>query len=503
MTTHILKHFPLDKPRQSQVEVLKAIEEAFKKGYRNVLLEAPVGSGKSAIAVAAANFLSEAHILTPMKSLQDQYFEDFESTGLALMKGRNAYPCLFASADSCADGPCLVNKSIKESCLPCPYDSAIETAQESNLVVHNLHSFIFQAYYVGRFFPRKLMVIDECHKIEDVIRGFATKKVSLPIYMKDEERPTIEENSSLEEWADWLSGYAHLYSDRKDKKGVSARDRFNSSILMLEDLSDKVGKDFVISSFSDPFSKVTTFEFVPVRVGDLANKLLFDFGEKRLFMSGTIYNKAIFCNTLGLKDEETCFIRIGSSFPKETRPIYMKKKYLVDTSHKVWDQNYGRMIEIIKEVSSVFNDVKGLIHTPSYKASQDIHRTLADPRFVLHTSENFGQVLSEFYESKEPKILLSPICQQGVDFKYDRARFQMILRVPYANTSDAFVSEMVKTNFSWYNHQALVLFGQQIGRVNRAEDDFGATILIDSRFEKFIHKNRSVLPKWVTESIIQ
>lgn len=59
----IQEQFPLEKARPSQIDVMNAIEVAFDKGYRNVLLEAPVGSGKSAIAVACAKFYGETHIL--------------------------------------------------------------------------------------------------------------------------------------------------------------------------------------------------------------------------------------------------------------------------------------------------------------------------------------------------------------------------------------------------------------------------------------------------------
>ena len=99
-------------------------------------------------------------------------------------------------------------------------------------------------------------------------------------------------------------------------------------------------------------------------------------------------------------------------------------------------------------------------------------------------------------------MFLSPICGQGVDFKYDRARFQIILRVPYENTGDAFNNHKVKNDYQWYNYQALIKFGQQIGRVNRAPDDFGVTVLMDERFNKFISRNKNVLPKWVLDSII-
>jgi Rad3-related DNA helicase len=99
-------------------------------------------------------------------------------------------------------------------------------------------------------------------------------------------------------------------------------------------------------------------------------------------------------------------------------------------------------------------------------------------------------------------VFISPVCQQGVDFKGDRARFQIVTRIPYLNTSDEFVSHKVENDFAWYNYKALVVFGQQIGRVNRAEDDYGATFLLDERFNRFISKNSTKLPKWLRDAIV-
>jgi Rad3-related DNA helicase len=196
-------------------------------------------------------------------------------------------------------------------------------------------------------------------------------------------------------------------------------------------------------------------------------------------------------------------MRIGSSFPLESRPIYFKDDYKVDTSHKMWDTNFVEMIQKITKVMNIFDDAKGLIHTPSYQASLTIHNALKSTgRVMMHTKDDFAQKLEQFYDSEDPLVFLSPICQQGVDFKHDRARFQIILRVPYANTSDPFVEYLVKEDFPGYNYKALVIFGQQIGRVNRSEDDFGVTVLMDDRFGQFLSRNRSVLPKWLTDAVI-
>ena len=542
----ILKHSPFASTRASQKEVLKAIEKAFSEGYKNVLLEMPVGGGKSLIAITAAKYFGQAHILTPRKSLQNQYSEDFSSHGVALMKGRSSYPCLedctaeenqeiykhisnlilnrkvipvASLAQNCSTAPCIGNREYLNKCTgvteigkgevsdpthPCPYHIAIDVAQNSSIIVHNLHSFIFQSYFAGRFQERNLLVIDECHEVEGIVRGFAAKKIILPVAVKPEKLEETKLFKTLDEWVTWLEDFQNLFKDT-DNFGchVSNRAEYLQLLLQIKDLSDTFSDKFVSEVEVDALSKKTKFSFIPEQVGNLINNFLLSYGKKRLLMSGTIYNKSLYCKNNGLKEEETCFIRIGSSFPKVNRPIYFKDEYKVDTSHRLWDQNFTSMITKIKSIMEVFDDVKGLIHTPSYLASIAIHNALKSTgRVVAHTKDDFQQVLTDFYSSEDPKVLLSPVCQQGVDFKYDRARFQIVLRVPYANTSDTFVDHKVKKDFPWYNYQALVTFGQQIGRVNRSEDDFGVTILMDERFGKFISRNKNVLPKWLTEAII-
>jgi ATP-dependent DNA helicase DinG len=57
-----------------------------------VLLEAPTGFGKSAVAIALALSLGSSYICTSTKDLQTQYSKDFPYIKAA--KGKNNFPCL-------------------------------------------------------------------------------------------------------------------------------------------------------------------------------------------------------------------------------------------------------------------------------------------------------------------------------------------------------------------------------------------------------------------------
>jgi Rad3-related DNA helicase len=120
---------------------------------------------------------------------------------------------------------------------------------------------------------------------------------------------------------------------------------------------------------------------------------------------------------------------------------------------------------------------------------------------MTHSPDDSQQRLTEFYAMTGNQVYVSPTCQEGVDFKFDRARFQIITRIPYMNAGDEFIKMKMNKDFSWYNYQAMITFGQQTGRINRSEKDFGVTILMDERFPKFIRKNKAKFPKWMLDSI--
>lgn len=523
--TDILSFFPLEKPRDSQLTVLKEIQKAYEGGSRFVILEAPVGSGKSAIAITLARYFGKSHIITPRKNLQNQYYGDFDKH-VVLMKGRAAYPCTIDAPHhkykkiikliqeghilapergeaNCSEAPCIDSTDIKKWCTgerDCPYHVAIETAEISPNIVHNLHSFIFQTSYGDNFDKRTVMIVDEAHEIEAMIRDFISKKFTLPKVLREQDLPDFD---NINQWCEWFlqDDFVKLFSNTKNGEKHTPRELYIEKVKLFETYGDTYGKNFVVVKEVDIIHKFTKFTFIPESIGRAGHNLLFDYGDKVLLMSGTIYNKEVFCKNLGIPSEAAYFIRLGSSFPVASRPIYLKDEYMVDTSHAKWEENFPKLIENIKTILAKFSDVKGLIHVPSYMAGNQIINAVKDKRLVGHDRDDFARKLEKFFNESGNKVFVSPVCQQGVDFKNDRARFQIIVRIPYLNTNDPFVKKKVETDFPWYNYNSLVLFGQQIGRVNRSEQDFGATILIDERFKKFISKNKKAIPRWIHDAI--
>lgn len=115
--------------------MLEDIRIAFNSGYRHVILEAPTGFGKSAVAIALALSLGSSYICTSTKDLQTQYSNDFPYVKAA--KGKNNFSCLLKQdfvdngiyqCGVCASsnpnecyhtsveyGHCITNESFKEA----------------------------------------------------------------------------------------------------------------------------------------------------------------------------------------------------------------------------------------------------------------------------------------------------------------------------------------------------------------------------------------------------
>lgn len=190
----IKEYFPYLEYRPYQKEVLYKILHVFINSKKFVFLQAPTGSGKSAIAYTLSKFYSElyetstddyhynqstevlgAYILTATKSLQDQYIKEFSNNpAVATLKGQNAYECRFypeyCRGDTlrekvcedfeqaknvgrpikkyCNEGLCKLN-AFKSYCKDmcegtCYYKNSRKIATDSPIAVMNFYVFFTQ-----------------------------------------------------------------------------------------------------------------------------------------------------------------------------------------------------------------------------------------------------------------------------------------------------------------------------------------------------------------------
>ena len=181
-------------PYSEQIRILQKIDAALRSGYKNIMVNAGTGIGKSVIATTIANLFYSAYICTKTINLQTQYMQDFKEI-LVELKGKKHYQCFFnRSCDNCyveevnkngtiADKKALLNgehgrsfifhDNISEEeydniieemmiwkCSDCPYKLALLNAQNNNYVNANYHSLYFNSHVIPRFKKRDIIIFD-------------------------------------------------------------------------------------------------------------------------------------------------------------------------------------------------------------------------------------------------------------------------------------------------------------------------------------------------------
>ena len=227
---------------------------------------------------------------------------------------------------------------------------------------------------------------------------------------------------------------------------------------------------------------------------------------KKLIMSATILNNAMFSKNIGLMSSDGVkFIRADSDFPSENRPIFpLNVAYLNFTNLQRSDVKIkiSRAIDIIMHTHC--ND-KGIIHTTSYDQLYFIKENLSDQnaRRLIVTDPEVERdvVIKEHIESRKPTVLISPSLHTGLDLKDSLSRFQVITKVPYPNTADRWTAAKRNNNEEWYYLQTALKLVQAYGRSVRSKEDWAKTYILDAAFGYFIRKNRNFLPDWFIAGI--
>lgn len=526
--------------RDSQRSALEQIHRAFASGKKVVAVQGPTGSGKSLIGVVAALAEKDSYYLVPLKALQDQIAGDFQGT-LNVFKGKSNYTCTqypsaahlkeYPESKGCysvSKAPCQERgmSEQRKECRKnnvCPYYTAMDAAAKGP---HALMNFSLYLAWMrlkeimperAPFVQRAIHVIDEAHRVEDFIRDHLTVELSTKRLMKflrinqceldDLDDDTIFKflehvvevnNKELETLREIHGPNLHAVSTEIGSEKLEFH-------LSLEEKLQYYFKDpdNYIMEMMEKYNRGEMFKYIivkPLFVGGYIGTHVV--GERTLLLSATLPKRAV--NQMGFKDEEIEYIDLPSPFPKQNRLIKF------DTVGKINKQSQDRLIfpiaEKIEKVLRRFPNSKGIIHSPSYAMSQQIHAKLEDeflPRILLQTQDEGSakDILAQHIASPEPTVLFSPGMKEGIDLKNDLSRFQVIIKCPYPNLGDAAVKALCDKDHLWYITQTIIALTQQYGRSIRSADDYAETICLDSNIRVLMAKYESFIPKYVLEAV--
>lgn len=535
--TGIIRHFVLKQPRIKQVSAVNYIERKYAEGYRDIVIAAPTGIGKSAIGasvcfwsqdVEVTGFDPGGYYLVTQKMLQDQLERDFPHYSVReplyqckSIKSASEYVC--NKHGNCQIG--LRRKPVCEAAMngSCTYRRQLRAWKTATLSVTNYPYLFTEHALVGALQPRRVLVLDECHTLERQILKFVEVTVSeeslrkwirtikqvpdvrsvleFTYFLMNDYLPILRER--LEEYEGWepttdTPEERKIAQDIVELQNHYGRVALGASTMVNDPDNWVFWQDKNRQGEREAMAK-------PLDASPFGQDLIFEMGHVRVYMSAYPGSKRVFCKSLGLDPERVAWLNLNSTFPVDNRRICMTM--VGSMSKRNREQTMPRFLEFVEKIMECHNDTKGIIHCNSYELGKLIHealiKTAHGKRLLFPESADERDAIFEKHKrSKGPSVIISPSMTEGFDFANDLARWQIIAKVPYPYLGDRQVAAKKDMNPEWYDLQAVMSIIQACGRIVRSDTDVGDTYILDSDFMILWEKQRDMFPRWWSEALV-
>lgn len=476
----ILAKFPSHlSPRDVQKNALLELE----KNWDNAdifVVNLPVASGKSAIAMTIAKWAKKASIITPSKLLVNQYKDEYSS--VQVLRGKKDYYC---QTYKC---PMDKRPKKKNEGRTCKKEWNCEGCQQylEDLRKSRVMPYLISNYYVymAHKLYRDTLIIDEAHQLISMLKNMARKKIwwhkfKFPHWAKDRE--------SIKKWVNEKKGWEleHYPILRQLKEELNSR---RPKYLVRRGYDSYRGEDEELI-YMEPLdiSKEPPFMW-PSHV------------KKVVLMSATISTKDI--EQMGLSGKKLVYIEADSPITYERRPVIVPAES-ASMAFRVMDTNLPKLTQFIKSVASQKPDEKGLVHA-TYALAKALRKTELgrDPRFIWHDAENKTAQYQHFRDSSEPKILVASGMYEGIDLPYDAGRWQILAKVPWPSLADPAIKYMSEIDPDYYAWETIKTVLQACGRICRTPEDYGVTYVFDDTFRRLYNDNKDqFFPLWMVNSV--
>lgn len=515
--------YPFPKFRPHIEDALADAEKAFESGKKFVMINAPTGSGKSAVAVAFARHFKSS-ILTPTKMLQNQYADTKQFGTEYTIFGKSNYKCGLKSfkhltvdqAICCSDAatkeyadmtewekelkadhsPAQMLKSRCTKAGICEYYKLINSIPVKPSPVVNYDLF----FHLKKtpLNPREgtdfgdSVVFDEAHHLMSKARSVFGYKISEQAVEKLLGKESNRRDG--ESPSEWLARHVLLSSQllKKDGDLKSAPELYkfhmNASFISQFDISDK-NKFFIDDKGAEVDIKPVNFKY-------LKNIIFYPF--KRVLLLSATFPKN-FCEIFNISDEEIEIIDIPSSFPKENRPLLFLKDLPALNYKSELTQDHPTIVAL-KTILKKHQKDKGIVHCSNYSFFRQLQKIFRnDKRFIwVEQGQDKSKALDKHASAKDGTVLVSPAMLEGVDLKDDLARFQVMLKLPFP-TLDDYTRRMIAIYSNYYDNEVATSIMQAYGRAVRSEEDHAVFYVLDGAFQKFAGR-KDLLSKYCLES---
>ena len=212
----------------------------------------------------------------------------------------------------------------------------------------------------------------------------------------------------------------------------------------------------------------------------------------------------IVCKQLGIPEDEVEYIRMPSLFPPEIRPIIINP--VADLTRDKMDEEVPKLIKEIKAILKSHPHDKGIIHAVSYSLANKIKDGVKSDRIITHNGQDRMEVLNKFIASPDCLVLLSPSMERGVSLDGDKARFQIIAKMPFLSLANKVTAGRVygggPIGKQWYVQDALGTVLQMCGRIVRGAGDYGETYILDQQFQRIYTQFPLSMPKYWRDAVV-
>jgi len=407
---------------------------------------------------------------------------------------------------------------------PCHYYHQKWIALKSSHTIYNYKYFLSDLFYSNSMQKRQLLVLDEAHTVESEVADFKSftvfnegltgflPKLSIPYESEYDIETWIAFGTELREKLLIFIDKASTILEKNieqypftEKNLIDAITKEKNLTTVIEDMRTNKDNWIVTSVEKTANNQLRKVLVTPIDVSSYFKDIL-DKGSISLFMSATILSKDYLCKIGGIKSDQVKFIRVQeSNFPLKNRPIYLMNVAWLNA--KTMNQSLPAIANAVNNIMTTHKNEKGIIHTTSYSQLRFIKDNISKENAIrlIETGSKFdrNEMLEKHYKSSKPTVLISPSLYLGVDLKDNLSRFQIIVKVPYADLTDRKISVMKQRDPNWYTWNAILKLVQAYGRSIRSKEDFANTYILDSSITFLLKQAKEMSPKWFSDAIIQ
>ena len=441
-------------PRPVQADIIRQVEDAIKSDYKNILLCAPTGIGKSHIAATVAAALGSSFIVTAQKILQDQYTGDFG--WMRPMKGMSNFPCLSlydsgsidyetAASDpsvSCAKGDCSkeVRKDGVTKTVWCKYKPRIDdyedgspegppagadracyyydqkySALNASHAVFNYPSYFQTRKYskgIADYLNRSLLVADETHEIEDQIIDF----VGFDLY-----EPTLRDVGMD------FAEFSIVDIDSVARVVEAAADQYNARVRNMEEEERRANEgravpeeNPVIGMYKsrrdrldaihreirrDPGNMVYQVRreggwsdraddgkivSISVKPLDISPYIGEYFDYPHQLFMSATINRQMFCRTMGMDPGDCKFIEVSES-PFSAENRTVRFHDVRRLNYRSTRDDYAAVYARARQIAGMYEGQKGLILTTTRRQCDDVASAVGGRVKIAYERDGVGR----------------------------------------------------------------------------------------------------------------